>query len=265
MTQSNVTARQLFLLIACNQALGTDRKYLLPNLDGAKAIESNPELTAAFGNMGTLINDDANAGYFLDPSTLPCPEALEEELIQFTHRTMAAALSTEDGYPGRSPVKGETETQKWNNAVEHFAKWLSEPEAIAEEVTPVVEVEPAPLTAEQENTVVEAAVEDDATVEAARELVEETLGVVVANAMSDDSIIKTALGLGLHKAQSTAADLTDAGIADIKDAAFSFVEAITKALNKLGASAEIQRGVINSIQSALPEQVAEEIKEEIAA
>ena len=267
MTTANsvLTARQLFALIACSQALGTDRKYILPNLDGTAAVEAHPELAEAFGDMNAIINDDANAEYFLDPSTLPCPEALEQHLVDFTSRVIGSALATEGGYPGIAPKKGANPTQVWNSAVEDFATWLSKVEEIETPVAETVEVEAPALTAEQASEVVEAVTEDENAVEAARELVEETLGVVVANAMSDDAVVKTALGLGLHKAQSTAADLTDAGIADIKNAAFSFVESITAALNKLGASAEIQRSVITSIQSALPEQVAEEIKEEVAA
>jgi len=246
-----MTKNDLLLIITAT-IVGKDFKFLLPTADFDTAAKDDAALTKIVGGLSDPKFDDARLSLMSDPATLPDDESFKAELLGFTARAMSSGKAI--GLV--TPKKGD---ENWNANVEAFALALTPEEATAEEETEQVAPD---LTAEETTQVVEAAIGDENTVEAARELVEETLGVVVASAMSDDAIVKTALGLGLHKAQSTAVELTDAGINDIKTAAFSFVEAITGALNKLGASAEIQRSVISSIQSALPEQVTEQIVEE---
>lgn len=238
-------------MLAVATAFGVEHLFLIPQQNADKVADKASK--EVYGDLGTAMETEEGLALLGDPATLPDSTTKEgtdliNALLQFTQRVMTAALAE-----GFVAVEGAT----WNENVEALANWLKIEEPVAEAVveTPTAEQVAEPLTAKQATEVAEAVAEDVDTVETARELVTASVGEVVTSNMSDEQIVETALGLGLMKAQETAAALTDSAAGDIQEATTNFVNAITGALRKMGASSAIQHSTIASIKASLPATV----------
>lgn len=258
-----LTINQLFALIACNMALGTDRKFVLPNLDGEKAIAAHPELAEAWGDMGAIINAKENEDYFLNPKEVVCSDALEQNLVDFTSRVMGAALATEGGYPGIAPKKGANPTEVWNLAVEDFSTWLSVPvvEAVetpvAETVDPV-EVEPVALTQAEAEAVVEAIAdtpEGETALENAVAIAEAATGL----AMTEDAAIAYLSGQQVLNAHKTSRQMS--GVAE--DKIGNALELLIDAFKLVKGDNAFKDALISKLEAPVLTEVTE--SEEVAA
>lgn len=236
---TNATAN--FAAIVTATIIGTDRKYLMPNLDGSKA---EGEMKDAWGEaMETVINNEAHAAVLLaDPFELPeIGGDLENALVSLTERVMDKAIAQ-----GFAPSnKGANPTEVWNTAVEELALFIN-----AETTTPPVELEVTPLTAEQSAEIVsevETTPEGAAALEDAQQIVSEELGIQV----SAEAALQILSGEKILKAQNTSIALSGAA----KNKLATVLGELQEVLEMVGASEHIQVALRDAAQAAIPATV----------
>lgn len=234
-------------ILVIGTVFGTERAYLLPNLDGDKA---KGELKAIWGDMKAVLNDEANMKVLLsDPAELPeVNGALEEACVQLTFRALAAAIQAGLELPEGT----DTSTKEgWNTSVNSLNEWLT-----PEEVTPAVEVEAEPLTQAETEAVVEALAETpqgEVALENAVAIAEEQTGLV----MNEQDAIAFLSGQQILNAQKTSRQMVGVAEQKVADA----VEALLDAAKLLKGSGALSDAIIAKLETPLLEEVTEDAEE----